>query len=611
MALDLSTLPGPFVDWRFDAADATALTCVRNWFNDASAVDDNLLPACEQFYNPSYATGAPAFYQQLGLTITEGFTDPFGGNRATRIQGTGVKLLQSQPTASALIPAGTYTLSGYFKSNNGVASNGWAFNFGGVNGDAGMTLNIPNTGVWQRFSYSFTVNGTQTDNRFVLYKDAADNCDFLMYGLKLNPGGSATPYVQPDWELRIGLGTQRPTWTSEGLTLDSGDRGLAFGQVYPEFTAQTGHMCILVDDASASRILLRDILSYPAIDPGYGVGTINSQGANRQGINVGGGLLRTISPIDDTKYHTLSWVFDGATLRYFLDGTFLYAVEATDSWTSLGFLLSDGSLPFVGKVGRIVMYDEAHTDAQVRSAVAQIASDMDDKGVTVNDLQTLLVFEGDSISELFGDWTPYSYTFQVLQEMVIHGVSHAVSGNEVSDLAARAETIDAILLPGKQYPILNAFVATNNLANADTAEEVYAEYKAYCQARKAAGWFVMGWTVMPRNVVGFEAKRLAYNTLVRTNGIAEGWLDYLCDIGADETLGDVDNLGTAFLDGIHPDEAGHTILKEYTIAGVEAVQLLPPKEYPDEGGGSSPHSQYIANVYAPGVWAEGVWSDAV
>lgn len=116
--------------------------------------------------------------------------------------------------------------------------------------------------------------------------------------------------------------------------------------------------------------------------------------------------------------------------------------------------------------------------------------------------------------------------------------------------------------------ILVFWEGTNDLNNGKTAAQAYANIKAYCQARKAAGWVVIVCTILPRTNslnANHEASRLEVNESIRTNAVSEGWADQVVDIGADPLIGLTGSASNIFYysDGLHLTSEGHSVSKTY------------------------------------------------
>lgn len=118
---------------------------------------------------------------------------------------------------------------------------------------------------------------------------------------------------------------------------------------------------------------------------------------------------------------------------------------------------------------------------------------------------------------------------------------------------------------------------TNDLSTGIGGAQAYANVKAYCQARKAAGWKVVVATCLPRSNAGlvatFEADRQYVNSAIVLNAVAEGWADAVAHVGGDATIGAPgasDNTAN-FNDKIHLTSAGHAIAKTYFTAALNSI----------------------------------------
>lgn len=160
-------------------------------------------------------------------------------------------------------------------------------------------------------------------------------------------------------------------------------------------------------------------------------------------------------------------------------------------------------------------------------------------------------------------------------------INVATGGLETPSMIDRAASlVDPLLdkfVPSKRR-VLIVWEITNDLANlTQTDTAAYNNIKAYCQARKAAGWKVVVCTCLPRTQTGinanFESYRLSVNSSINANAISEGWADAVADIGGDATIGQTDdsNNTTYFNDKIHLTAAGHAIAKDYITAALTTV----------------------------------------
>lgn len=161
-------------------------------------------------------------------------------------------------------------------------------------------------------------------------------------------------------------------------------------------------------------------------------------------------------------------------------------------------------------------------------------------------------------------------------------INVATSGLETLGMTSRAVgLVDSLLNPAvpSKRRILMVWEITNDLANlAQTDTAAYANIKAYCQARKAAGWRIILATCLPRTAAGintnFETYRLSVNTMINANAISEGWADAIANIGADATIGvtGASNNTTYYLsDKTHLNSAGHNIASGYIASALTAI----------------------------------------
>lgn len=160
-------------------------------------------------------------------------------------------------------------------------------------------------------------------------------------------------------------------------------------------------------------------------------------------------------------------------------------------------------------------------------------------------------------------------------------INVATGGLETLSMSSRAvQTTDVNLnlgVPSKRR-VLIAWEISNDLANlTQTDTAAYANIKAYCQARTAAGWRVIVGTCLPRTQPGintnFETYRLSINTLINAHAVAEGWAVAVADFAADATIGVAgasDNT-TYYNDKIHLTSAGHQIAAGIVTAALASI----------------------------------------
>jgi lysophospholipase L1-like esterase len=197
----------------------------------------------------------------------------------------------------------------------------------------------------------------------------------------------------------------------------------------------------------------------------------------------------------------------------------------------------------------------------------------------LGDLRSLLVFDGDSLTLGTGSTAGNSYPDQTLAllggESLYKFHNFGFSGAKTYQIAADVATQTDVLY-GARYP-LNVYalwVATNNLKLAEAVATVYAEYVALCEDRRAVGFKVIAFTVLPRHDSvpgGFEADRQSFNTLIRANWST--FADALADVAADSRIGDAgdDNDATYYSDEVHLTDAGYAVVASITASAIRTL----------------------------------------
>lgn len=176
-------------------------------------------------------------------------------------------------------------------------------------------------------------------------------------------------------------------------------------------------------------------------------------------------------------------------------------------------------------------------------------------GAAPEPLPLNIVFEGDSISAgvLVTSARSWPNMYGGLHNYAINA---SLIAGAAPSLENRAATVDSRIKADVQNVLV---VSTGNDMIAGTAANMLTLMASYLDDRRAAGWYVVLWSVLPRTTGGFNAKRATANAEMAT------WVGTHCDewfsfdgtaMGADVDASDV----AKFSDGIHPTLAGNRLL---------------------------------------------------
>jgi lysophospholipase L1-like esterase len=277
------------------------------------------------------------------------------------------------------------------------------------------------------------------------------------------------------------------------------------------------------------------------------------------------------------------------TMRAAYEGSVLPVREGTAALGSgaFGKLQIGGLVPgstMSMDVRAIFIYNRELSNAEIASMTRWIRSTCGFTAIPQSAYN--IVVDGNSLACGYSGTTAYPmYDGMLAASPSINGSDYlnvATSGIVTSALTSRAATtVDSLLNAGlaTNRKILLIWEITNDLATGvQTAAGAYANIKAYCQARRTAGWGkIVVFTCLPRSNAGlragFETDRQTVNTNIVTNAVAEGWADYVADIGADATIGvaGASDNATYYPDKIHLTNAGVAIAKTYVTAAMNAV----------------------------------------
>jgi lysophospholipase L1-like esterase len=179
----------------------------------------------------------------------------------------------------------------------------------------------------------------------------------------------------------------------------------------------------------------------------------------------------------------------------------------------------------------------------------------------------LIVFDGDSLTEGFMLAPSQSYPAQVMRQLPagVRWENVAVSGQTWPQLLGDVSTeVDPLFSAENGFNIVVVWAAANDLAAGYSAQEIYANARMYCLARKQRGFKVVTCTMYPLQPEDYdqryESLRLEYNRLLRSTW--PQFADALVDIAADERIGDGSPPSRAdyFIDIVHLNAVGYGVI---------------------------------------------------
>jgi lysophospholipase L1-like esterase len=191
---------------------------------------------------------------------------------------------------------------------------------------------------------------------------------------------------------------------------------------------------------------------------------------------------------------------------------------------------------------------------------------------------------GDSIARagylFFG--VPLSQSYLMIAQQTLNAtqpvnlINGAISGDSIA--SQQTSVFGPILLPfyspSRARNVFFQAAGTNNMAalSQDGPTTLALSY-ALMDAAKAAGFRVVGYTILPRIGTGhdaaFETARQYYNTHMLAEYAARGY-SAVADCGAIALLQNPAN-ATYYSDGIHPTVAGHALMAPVVAAALQAA----------------------------------------
>jgi len=250
------------------------------------------------------------------------------------------------------------------------------------------------------------------------------------------------------------------------------------------------------------------------------------------------------------------------------------ATETIDAVVNGGRVTLPVNLPTLlvdGSVSTVKLAAGAVTAAKVAADVAtqaELDADVAAQAATYLRVKPLvnLTFDGDSqtVSGTFGE----TYPNQTVRGMDTRatfanvGIGGQTLANLMTTAAAR---VDSLYQAGGKNICL-VWVGTNDLAvSAVTAATLQANLETYCAARRAVGWKVVVFTLLPRSdalsAANYDSKRLTFNTWLAANWTT--FADAFCDVAAVPGIGVAGNeTNLQFFDStlVHMSSSGYALV---------------------------------------------------
>lgn len=153
------------------------------------------------------------------------------------------------------------------------------------------------------------------------------------------------------------------------------------------------------------------------------------------------------------------------------------------------------------------------------------------------------------------------------------GANVGIGGTQIEAAITRASAnVDSRYNSTRLDNVCCFFDGSNDMAGAFTAQQVYDNLKIYWAARRAIGWKVVAFTLLPRGEdADVETKRQAINTLIKSDSTL---YDALVDLGADATIGeagDQNNLTYYGADKTHLTTDGYAVLIPLVVTAIQSL----------------------------------------
>lgn len=546
--------------------------------DSATAVAANLFAAPRRLFNNEQV------WSKSNVTIVDDAeTAPDDSTEASTFSCTASNWTV-RPTDTTNLPAGTYTIAANVKRNAGSDQ---SFAFSGDNTGTRSDV-MTATSAWQRFSYTFTTGAPAGINRVSMCSsDGSTAAELQVCDLELYAGSSDLGPQTLAGHMYLGRSayTSIPSAASGWLDLSGG--GTALIQM-PSTTTLTTFTAMAVVSKTAAGSAYQAFLSKAQA---YAQFTAYTEQSGRPdtlfqtGSNVYGQIDGGLWALLNDGAHVIGCRYDDTTISFWLDDIQLLQaavsrsnVDVRDFWVGI---VNDYSLNSGCKINSIALWSSALTDAEYRNAYTALKNRAAQSSITLSEAR-VLVAEGDSITG--GETYCYPYVYGDNADPSVLGANLAVSGSSLATLVARQDAVTAIIPPnpGSRKFIASVLIGANDLRTYPGASDAAAAAAyttalfEYYATLKAAGFLVVGCTILPVSGTANDSEHNARRAIVNANIVAAvgDEIDAVADFADDATMGIDDSYTTTaehWTDGVHPDASGHAILEPIYRAAVDAL----------------------------------------
>jgi lysophospholipase L1-like esterase len=230
---------------------------------------------------------------------------------------------------------------------------------------------------------------------------------------------------------------------------------------------------------------------------------------------------------------------------------------------------------FIGRIGEVVGFGSALSDANMSKVGGFLLAKWGD-GYPVNlafegDSQTSGVKVGAADASLDNLLWPTQVRTLLGEDSRFSIANMAVGGSNFSTLESRAAALDATVST-HALNVLTVWCGTNETTVPGNAATTHASLRAYCLARRAAGWDkIIVATAMARGDQPNEPWRSSFNGLIRANYTQ--YADALIDVAANANLGGGTSYLTSYfdVDQIHLSPTGCVEMASIAAPVIDAV----------------------------------------